>query len=315
MWKPRSPRGDSWHLAPRCPCGDLNKNRGAAVTFQTIECEVRDGVLVLRHDREDQLNARNTQMYMEIMATLAEASKDDAVAAVMLTGKGRMFSAGMDFKNDPSLAYTVLDTDSAAVRAIKRGLPERDEDDVGTWPAVRFVESFIAFDKPLIGAVNGPAIGEGFSSLLHCDVVYAADTAYFWAPFARAGVAPEFCSTRLMGERLGATLANAALYLGRRVSAEEAHRVGFVLEVLPAGEAFEDQVIGSVAEGLALTGPPELRGKTLRAFKGLVRDDATRAALVAQGRREFELVRERARSGETATVQAYYQAALPKSSA
>jgi len=281
------------------------------VNYQTIECELSQGILVLRHAREDKLNARNSQMYVEIMAALQQASEDDQVMVVVLTGKGRFFSAGMDFKNEPRLAYDVLPTDSPRVQEIKRGLPRRDPDDVRTWPPVKFIESFINFDKPIIGAVNGPAIGEGFSSLLHCDVVYASETAYFWAPFARAGVAPEFCSSKLMAARLGETFANAALYLGRRISVEEAQAAGFVLEILPSGKQFEAQVISAVQEGLGTTGPDDVRGGTLRAYKALVNPESRRAELIRVCHQEFQLIRERALTGETQKVQAYYQQDLP----
>jgi enoyl-CoA hydratase/carnithine racemase len=281
------------------------------VSYQTIECELKDGLYVIRQNRSDKLNARNSQMYVEIMAALADASAREDTAAVLLTAKGRFFSAGMDFDNDPKLAYETLPTDGAGVRDIKSALPEQDPTDLGTWLAVRFIEAFINFDKLLVGAANGPAIGEGFSSLLHCDIVYAADTAYFWAPFARAGVAPEFCSTELMAQRLGDTLANASLYLGRRISAEQAQSAGFVLDVVPHGEGFEDAVVRGVQEGLQLAGPPEMRARTLKQYKTLIRDEHTRRHLLDVCRNEFELIRERGRSGETRMVQRYYARELP----
>ena len=250
-------------------------------------------------------------MYVEIMAALSIASEDDEVVAVVLTAVGKFFSAGMDFENEPRRAYEVQAGDSARTAEIKRALPKRIEGDVGTWLPVLFIESFIRFDKPLIGAVNGPAIGEGFSSLLHCDLVFATASAYFWAPFARAGVAPEFCSTMLMPERLGRSLANAAIYLGHRVSAAEAKSAGFVLELFPAGEKFESAVLARIEAGLALTGPPELRHNTLKRYKRLVYQDSDREKLLLQCRKEFELIREMGRSGDTKKVQAYYQNVLP----
>ena len=280
-------------------------------TYRHIETELRDGVLILRHAREDKLNARCTQMYMEIMAALNDASQDDAVVAVLLTAKGNYFSAGMDFQDEPRLAYEVLDSDGPGVAGVKAGLPVRDPDDVRTWPAVKFIEAFIDFDKLLIGAANGPAIGEGFSSLLHCDLVYAADSAYFWAPFARAGVAPEFGSTLLMPARLGRTLASAAMYFGRRISAQEAQAVGFELEVLPAGAAFEERVLERVQQGLALAGPPDTRASTISGYRHLVYGDADRDALRRRCHAEFELIRDRAASGVTAAVQQYYAELLP----
>jgi peroxisomal 3,2-trans-enoyl-CoA isomerase len=281
------------------------------MSYQTIETELIDGILILRHNRETNLNARNSQMYVEIMAALQHASADEEIQAVVLTARGRYFCAGMDFNNDPTLAYTPLPEDDETVRAIKIGFPEADRDDVTTWPAVKFIEAFINFDKLLIGAVNGPAIGEGFSSLMHCDIIYAADTAYFWAPFARAGVAPEFCSSRLFAERLGYTAANAAIYLGQKISAEAAKDMGLVWEVLPAGNEFEANVLARLKDGLALSGPPELRRKTLQQYKTLVYPEQRRADLVRISHEEFKLIAQRGRSGDTKAVQAFYQQSLP----
>ena len=281
-------------------------------TFECIETEYLDGMLILRHAREDKLNARCAQMYVEIMAVLEAASADEQVVGVMLTGKGRFFSSGMDFQDDPKQAYRVSEKDSAGVAAIKQRLPERDPEDVRTWLAVKFIEAFINFDKLLIGAVNGPAIGEGFSSLLHCDVVYAADTAYFWAPFARAGVAPEFGSTYLLPERLGRTLASAAMYLGRKISVDEAFKVGFVLEIIPAGGEFEGEVMQHIMHGLALSGPPQLRGQTIAAYRNLVYSQEDRQRLTKQCHAEFELIRQNQNSGLTQQVQRYYANLLPQ---
>ena len=281
------------------------------MTYQTIAVERRDGVLILRQNRPDKLNCRNSQMYVEIMAALDLASHDDNVAAVVLTGTGKFFCAGMDFANDPEVAYTAQAWDDETTVRIKQALPERQSDDVTTWLPVKFIETFIEFDKPLIGAVNGPAIGEGFSSLLHCDVIYCTEATYFWAPFARAGVAPEFCSTLLLEARLGKSLAAATLYLARRISAQEAKNVGFVVDILPSSEDFLARVVALIEDGLALSGPPELRASTLTRFKHLVYPRQTKAALLAQCHAEFELIRDRAISGETNTVQSYYQSELP----
>ena len=279
--------------------------------YQTLETEMRNGILIVRQARETSLNARNAQMYVELMAALESASNDEDVIAVLLTGKGRFFCAGMDFASDPAQAWEILPDDAENVRRVKRSLPLRLADDVRTWPAVHFIASFINFEKPLLAAVNGPAIGEGFTSLLHCDIVYAADSAYFWAPFARAGVAPEFCSSKLMSARLGATLSNAAMFLGRKITADEAMQAGFVLDILPAGPAFENDVLDLICSGLELMGPPELRGQTLRSYKKLVSSETERAALMEISVAEFELIRARAESGETAVVQRYYQSLLP----
>ncbi|NKB99293.1 MAG: hypothetical protein GKR90_12480 [Pseudomonadales bacterium] len=282
-----------------------------STNYQTLEVEQHGELLVIKQNRPDKLNCRNSQMYVELMAALATASSDASVALVVLTGVGKFFSAGMDFANDPAIAYTVQSWDDATTVRIKENLPERQPDDVTTWLPVKFIEAFINFDKPLVGAVNGPAIGEGFTSLLHCDVIYCSETAYFWGPFARAGVAPEFCSTQLLEARLGKSLAAATMYLARRISAQEAKNVGFVVDILPASATFLTDVVELLQEGLALTGPPELRASTLSGFKHLANSNLAKQNLIAQCHAEFNLIRERAVSGETKAVQTYYQSELP----
>jgi hypothetical protein len=81
--------------------------------------------------------------------------------------------------------------------------------------------------------------------------------------------------------------------------------------VFAHGDTFEPAVLASIQEGLALTGPPELRTKTLKRYKRLVYQDSDREKLLAQSRKEFELIREIGRSGDTKKVQAYYQKVLP----
>jgi Delta3-Delta2-enoyl-CoA isomerase len=284
------------------------------VSYQTIETEIRDGVMVLRQNRPNVLNARNSLMYIEIMAALAEASDDQDVAAVMLTGRGRLFCAGMDMRSDFQTEHDVLPTDSKWLVHMKTNQPKHDNSDVRTWLATAFITSFVDFDKPIVGAVNGPAVGEGFTSLLHCDLIYATPSTYFWAPFGRAGVVPEFCSTLLMPKRLGVSLANAAICFGRRITVEEAHRAGFVLEVLPTttGAEFEESVLAKISEGMALMGPPALRAATMKSFRDLVYPGSEKELLRDRCIVEMELLKGRLLRGDLGKVQQYYQSQLPK---
>lgn len=279
--------------------------------YLTIDVRIDGGVCVVTQNRPETLNARNSQMYAELIAALHEASERPDVAMVLLTGAGRMFCAGMDFNNDARMATRVLESDPPRVGDVKASLADVPPERAHFELARRFVAAFIEFDKPLVAAVNGAAIGEGFSSLLHCDVLYATADAYFWAPFARAGAAPEFCATLLAGKRLGVTLGNAALYLARRISAEEARQAGFVLEVLPQA-GFVEAVLARLHDGLALAGPPDMRADTLQRFRALVHSPEQRAALHARSDQEFELLRLRATRGDGARVREYYAAQLPR---
>ena len=279
-------------------------------SYKTITVETGDGLCVLTQNRPERLNARSSQMYAEMIAAFEEAHEDDSVAALLLASNGSAFCAGMDFRNDFTQANTFLPEDGDRVRAVKSEFVELEIAQAAIELARRFVASFIKFEKPLIGAINGAAVGEGFSSVLHCDVLYARPQAYFWAPFARAGAAPEFCYTILAQERLGASLANASLYLSRRITAEEALRVGFVAEIIDSDD-FLAEVRKRVIEGLSLVGPPDLRASTLKRFKSLARDTSERERLLAQANREFALAWERSSSGETARVQAHFASELP----
>lgn len=279
-------------------------------SYRTIEVSVDDGLCVVTQNRPERLNARNSQMYAEMIAAFRMASRDDAVSALLLTSRGRAFCSGMDFKNEYQHAYTVLPGDSDGVAEIKSEFHESDVMGAVVGLAKRFVEAFVVFDKPLVAAVNGAAIGEGFTSLLHCDLVFATPPTYFWAPFARAGAAPEFCATVLAPRRLGTTLAGAAIYLAEQISAERARAAGFVLDILPE-KGFLDAVRSRISAGLALAGPPDLRAGTLRSFRDLIYPESERQRLIAQAELEFELVSNRVRSGETERVRAYYAAELP----
>ena len=280
------------------------------MSYQTLDVATRDGLCFVTQNRPRRLNARNSQMYAELIAALQQADQDDGVCALVLAANGDAFCSGMDFKNEYQHAYTVLPSDSARVASIKSEFSADDPMAAVVGLAKRFVQAFIRFEKPMVAAVNGAAVGEGFSSILHCDLIYATHNAYFWAPFARAGAAPEFCATRLAPRRLGPTLANAALYLARKISAQDAQAAGFVLEVLDS-EGFLEQVENRLQEGLTLAGPPELRASTLRSFRALVYSDQERESLLRQADREFELVQRRVRLGETEQVRRYYATQLP----
>lgn len=96
----------------------------------------------------------------------------------------------------------------------------------------QFVSAFIDFPKPLIGVVNGPCIGIMFTTLGLADCVIAADDAYFYAPFSSLGQAPEGCSTITFPQIFGPSLASKILYFSYKMPVEEAHRAGFVSEIV-----------------------------------------------------------------------------------
>ena len=171
-----------------------------------------NGVLAITIDRPARKNALTPAMYQAMVDAFAAAHEDASVRAVLLRGHAEIFTAGNDIED---FLKTPPGSDS---------------------PVVRFLDAITRFEKPLVAAVAGPAIGVGTTLLLHCDMVYAADNARFAVPFAQLGLCPEAASSLLLPRIAGYQGAAEKLLLGEIFDAAEAHRMGFVNRVLPAAE-------------------------------------------------------------------------------
>ena len=179
----------------------------------SIGYQFEQGVVTLTFDRPDKKNAITGEMYEVITRHLREASADKAVRAVLFTGVGTAFTAGNDLKDfsDPKFAR-----------------PDS--------PVLSFMQSLATFDKPVVAAVNGLAVGIGVTMLLHCDLVYAAEGAGFSMPFVNLGLVPEFGSTLLLPMIAGRVRAAEKLLLGRPFNTAEALAMGIINAVLPPAE-------------------------------------------------------------------------------
>ncbi|MFC0398270.1 enoyl-CoA hydratase [Paraburkholderia rhizosphaerae] len=178
-----------------------------------ILVERTDGVMTIVINRPGRKNAITAAMYQAMADALAEAQADAAVHAVLLRGSAGVFSAGNDLED-------FLKT------------PPVGEDA----PVFRFLRAISSAEKPLVAAVAGAAVGIGTTMLLHCDLVYAADTATFALPFSQLGLCPEAASSLLVQRVAGYQAAAEKLLLGEAFDAREAQRMGFVNRLLPAGE-------------------------------------------------------------------------------
>ena len=158
------------------------------------------GVRVLTLDRPDARNAFNPALYHAARLALEAAAADDAVKVCVVTGAGDIFSAGQDLK-----VLAALKDDPAAANAFDP-----------------FARAVAAFDKPLIAAVNGAAVGVGTTMLLHCDLVLVADTARFRLPFVSLGLVPEAGSSLLLPAAIGPQAAAFYLLTGDWIEADEA---------------------------------------------------------------------------------------------
>ncbi|WP_437437729.1 enoyl-CoA hydratase [Trinickia violacea] len=178
-----------------------------------ILIEHAEGVMTIAFNRPDKKNAITAAMYQTIADALAGAEDDPTVRAILIRGSVGIFSAGNDLED-----------------FMKQ--PPKGEDA----PVFQFLRRISTMGKPVVASVAGAAIGIGTTLLLHCDLVYAADSAVFSLPFAQLGLCPEAASSLLLPRIAGYQLAAEKLMLGEAFDAKEAHRMGIVNRVLPAAE-------------------------------------------------------------------------------
>jgi enoyl-CoA hydratase/carnithine racemase len=188
-------------------------------TFEQITTDVADGVMTITLNRPERLNAWTAQMGDELIAALDLADGDDDIRAVIVTGAGRGFCAGAD-----------LAAGGETFRG--RGAAEEVPRDGGGRFTLRVFES----TKPVIAAVNGPAVGVGATMTLAMDVRLAADTARFGFVFARRGIVPEACSSWFLPRVVGISRALEWVTTGRVFDAAEALDAGLVRSVHTATE-------------------------------------------------------------------------------
>lgn len=208
-------------------------------TYQTLDYQVADGILTLTLSRPEQLNAFTTEMAEELVLAFERASADDAVRAVVVTGSGRAFCAGMDlskpgnvFGLNESLAPSLADLDQRGEDdAIKHGVR-----DTGG----RVTLAIFACTKPVIAAINGAAVGIGATMTLAMDVRLASDKARIGFVFGKLGIVPEACSSWFLPRIVGIQQALEWTYSGDIFTAAEAKVGGLVKEVYPADQLLEE---------------------------------------------------------------------------
>jgi len=215
----------------------------------------RGNTLEIALDRPARKNAITTAMYTAMADAVRDAEADADVRAILFHGSDEAFTAGNDLAD-----------------FLER--PPRDE---GA-PVFRFIEAVLACTKPLIAAVNGPAVGIGTTLLLHCDFVYAGDNARFSLPFTSLGLLPEFGSSYTLPLVAGYQRAAELLLLGEPFGPEQAMAAGFVTRVLPAKETLA--AARAAADKLCA-----LPAKSIRLTRSMMRA-AHAQAILAQARAE-----------------------------
>jgi enoyl-CoA hydratase/carnithine racemase len=206
--------------------------------FEQIRYEPADGVLTITLNRPDRLNAFTATMGEELIAAFDAADADDDVRAVVVTGEGRAFCAGADLeKGGETFDWRERQEGSAPPR------------DTGGRVALRIFES----RKPVIAAINGPAVGVGITMTLPMDMRLAAEGAKIGFVFARRGIVPEAASSWFLPRIVGISQALEWAETGRVFTAEEGLAGGLFRSVHPAGDvlAAARELAGEIADNTA----------------------------------------------------------------
>jgi len=189
--------------------------------YETILIEKREGIAVLTLNRPERLNAVNGSMHSELSTIFLDLQADGDVLAAVITGAGRAFCAGGDF--------------SGASMATKSGLTMMQE-------ARRIVDSILDLEKPLISAVNGPAVGLGATVALCCDMVVASSNARFGDPHVKMGITAGDGGAVIWPLLIGVNRAKQWLMTGDLMLAQEAYELGLVNKVVDDGKALDEAV-------------------------------------------------------------------------
>lgn len=199
-----------------------------------VMSKLSGGVLQLVLNRPEKKNALTQPMYAALAAALQSAIDNSAIKVVHLTGSGDAFTAGNDLAD---FASQDLSGEEA--------------------PVQRFLKVLPRLEVPVVAAVNGHAIGVGSTLLLHCDFVYASETATFHTPFVDLGLVPEAGSSLLMPRQMGYLNAARMLLLGEKLDAHQAQALGLVGEVVTPARLLPVSL--ATAASLAAKPPAALR--------------------------------------------------------
>ena len=233
-----------------------------------INTEHSDSILRVELNRPAKKNAMTAAMYIAMADLLNNAAKDDSVRVVLWHGAGDSFCAGNDIED-----------------FLKNPMGPGDS------PQSRLIDALTNFDKPIVAAVQGAAIGGGTTMLTHCDFVYAGESAKFQMPFINLALVPEFGSSYSIPARIGYLRAAELIQLGQRFDAKRAVELGLATQVVPDPNLLA--TAAATAQKLA-----EKPAEALQACKRLMRQ-SVREHLQRAERSENEVFSAQLRSPDT----------------
>ncbi len=201
---------------------------------QQVTVENQNAVGWIRINRPERMNAIGALTRKQLSDAIKQAERDDSVRVVVLTGAGRAFSSGAD------------------VTEMAEGAGMRTPEDVGNVLRNEYMPMLTrlrTMPKPVIAAMNGPAVGIGASFALACDIRIAVPEAYLLEAFVNIGLAPDGGVTWLLPRLAGTAIAYEMFFTGKPLAAEDAHRLGVINRIVPADRF--DAEVRELAEQLA----------------------------------------------------------------
>ncbi|WP_338770205.1 enoyl-CoA hydratase [Massilia sp. METH4] len=232
-----------------------------------IEVSKTNGILTLEFNRIERKNAITSAMYQSLADAINAAQEDTEVRAILITGKPEAFTAGNDLEDFMKTAATYTGA-------------------FGDRPVFQFMRALSGSAKPVVAAVSGLAIGIGTTLLMHCDLVYAADSTKFSVPFTQLGLCPEFGSSLLMPLAGGHARAAEKLMLGEPFTAREAYDMGIVSKVLPAAEVLDH----ARAQAAKLVALPAASIRTTKRLMTTSRKAQLEAIIAEESKLFFEML-------------------------
>jgi enoyl-CoA hydratase/carnithine racemase len=216
------------------------------MSYEQITTELAEGILTITLNRPERLNAWTAVMGRELIEAFDRADADDDVRAIIMTGAGRGYCAGADLAaGGETFDYAARAAEGSLLTEPVGGVPR---DNGG-----QFTLRIFACTKPVIGAINGPAVGVGATMTLPMDVRLASDDARMGFVFARRGIVPEACSSWFLPRVVGISRAMEWVSTGRVFSAQEGLDAGLLRslhsseELLPAARALAQEIAANTA--------------------------------------------------------------------
>ena len=251
------------------------------MSYEQITTELSDGIFTITLNRPERLNAWTATMGRELIEAFDVADADDDVRAIIMTGAGRGYCAGADLAaGGETFDYTARAQDASLLTPGADGVPR---DNGG-----EFTLRIFASTKPVIGAINGPAVGVGATMTLPMDVRLAADDARMGFVFARRGIIPEACSSWFLPRVVGISRAMEWVSTGRVFSAQEGLDAGLLRslhsadELLPAARALATEIAENTAP-VSVALARQLMWRMLGAEHPMVAHRADSRGMLARG--------------------------------